>query len=83
MDAVKVGSLEKIAYWLKNDATEYIQTYTTPLAFSGMILTDETEIPKPEPEPELEPEEPNEDPGNLDTKLSSGDCDTGRGRREL
>ncbi|MDR1979525.1 MAG: hypothetical protein LBQ42_12395, partial [Synergistaceae bacterium] len=42
LDAVKKGALEKVEYWLKNDATEYVQTYSTPLEFSEIALTDET-----------------------------------------
>jgi hypothetical protein len=83
LDAAKAGGLGKIAYWLKGDAAEYTQTYTTPLALSEMILTDETPRPEPEepddetpkPEPE-EPEESDDEPGDLGQR-SSGGCDTG------
>jgi hypothetical protein len=79
LDAAKAGSLEKIAYWLKDDATEYMQTYTTPLAFSEMIFTDETpkSEPEPDPEPKPEPGESDDDPGSPDPKLSRSGCDAG------
>ncbi|MDR1376612.1 MAG: hypothetical protein LBJ22_03795 [Synergistaceae bacterium] len=89
LDAVKAGSLEKITYWRKGDATEYTQTYTTPLAFSKMTLTDET--PKPDDPGDLEPDDPGDsepdEPGDTEpdntpdapitSEKSGGGCDAG------
>jgi hypothetical protein len=42
LNDLKTGRLEKIEYWLKDNVTEYVQTYSTPLTFSEIPLTDET-----------------------------------------
>jgi hypothetical protein len=65
LDAVKKGVLEKVEYWLKDDATEYAQTYSSPFAFSEIAFTDET--------PEKKPGE--EDSGGS----GGGGCDAGAG----
>jgi hypothetical protein len=49
LDALKNAALEKIEYWLKGDASEYVQTFQGGLAFSAMPFTDETpDSSKPE-----------------------------------
>jgi hypothetical protein len=66
---VKRGALEKVAYWKRGDATEYVQTFTTPLALSETTFTDETPTPE-------KPDDPNpaENFGG-----SGGGCDAGAG----
>jgi hypothetical protein len=61
LNDLKTGRLEKIEYWLKDNVTEYVQTYSTPLAFSEIPLTDET---------------PKTDLDEAD-KTSGGGCDAG------
>jgi hypothetical protein len=46
LSALSEGKLEKITYRLKDDATEYVQTYEMPLTFSAMTFTEETEEPR-------------------------------------
>jgi Synergist-CTERM protein sorting domain-containing protein len=71
LDELTAGKLEKVEYWLKADATEYVQTFTPPLALSEMTLTDETP-------PTEEREEPRGSDDNADEK-SGGGCNAGMG----
>jgi hypothetical protein len=92
LNAAKAGELEEIAYWLKDDPAEYVQTYAAPLSFSKIAFSNETPAPQDPPDEPASPEEPDnpagpDDPDKPDEpndpatgKNSGGGCDaTGAG----
>jgi hypothetical protein len=75
VSALRYGGLERIAYWLKGSETEYVQTYSPPLAFAGMTFTDETP-PKPV-DPEEPPDDSEEPPVGDNPANGGGGCSAG------